>query len=176
MDRKGFLKSTMVYIHPVAAVADCSDSGMQQQQQQVCSLSLIHICMILPAEYEMMTWLGRGPQETYADRKTGALIGLYNATVWEQYHPYVRAQETANHCDVRWVALRNATGEGLLVVGEEPLSVSAWNFPMEDIEYRPSQMERRHGGSIQKKDMVLSLIHISKRPCCGVLKSPTYTR
>lgn len=110
--------------------------------------------MILPAEYEMMTWLGRGPQETYADRKTGALIGLYNATVWEQYHPYVRAQETANHCDVRWVALRNATGEGLLVVGEEPLSVSAWNFPMEDIEYRPSQMERRHGGSIQKKDMV----------------------
>ena len=110
--------------------------------------------MILPAEYEMMTWLGRGPQETYADRKTGALIGLYNAIVWEQYHPYVRAQETANHCDVRWVALRNATGEGLLVVGEEPLSVSAWNFPMEDIEYRPSQMERRHGGSIQKKDMV----------------------
>ena len=45
--------------------------------------------MILPAEYEMMTWLGRGPQETYADRKTGALIGLYNATVWEQFHPYV---------------------------------------------------------------------------------------
>ena len=110
--------------------------------------------IILPAEYEMMTWLGRGPQETYADRKTGALIGLYNATVWEQFHPYVRAQETANHCDVRWVALRNAAGEGLLVVGEEPLSVSAWNFPMEDIEYRPSQMERRHGGSIQKKDMI----------------------
>lgn len=110
--------------------------------------------MILPAEYEMMTWLGRGPQETYADRKTGALIGLYNATVWEQFHPYVRAQETANHCDVRWVALRNAAGEGMLVVGEEPLSVSAWNFPMEDIEYRPSQMERRHGGSIQKKDMI----------------------
>lgn len=110
--------------------------------------------MILPAEYEMMTWLGRGPQENYADRKTGALVGLYNATVWEQFHPYVRAQETANHCDVRWVALRNAAGEGLLVIGEEPLSVSAWNFPIEDIGYRPSQVERRHGGSIVKKDMV----------------------
>lgn len=110
--------------------------------------------MILPAEYEMMTWLGRGPQENYADRKTGSLVGLYNATVWDQFHPYVRAQETANHCDVRWVALRNAAGEGLLVTGEEPLSVSAWNFPIEDIEYRPSQVERRHGGSIVKKDMV----------------------
>ncbi|WP_418987215.1 glycoside hydrolase family 2 TIM barrel-domain containing protein [Bacteroides heparinolyticus] len=110
--------------------------------------------MVLPAEYERMSWLGRGPHENYADRKTGALIGLYNATVWEQFHPYVRAQETANHCDVRWVALRNAAGEGLLITGEEPLSISAWNFPMEDIEYRPSQMERRHGGSIQKKEMV----------------------
>lgn len=110
--------------------------------------------MILPAEYEMMSWLGRGPQENYADRKTGALVGLYQSTVWEQFHPYVRAQETGNHCDVRWVALRNAAGEGLLVTGEEPLSVSAWNFPQEDIDYRPSQVERRHGGSILKKDMV----------------------
>lgn len=66
----------------------------------------------------------------------------------------MRAQETGNHCDVRWVALRNSAGEGLLVTGEQPLSVSAWNFPMEDLEYRPSQVERRHGGSIVKKEMV----------------------
>lgn len=110
--------------------------------------------MILGAEYEDMAWLGRGPHETYADRKSGALIGLYRQSVWEQYHPYVRAQETGNHCDVRWVALRNSAGEGLLVTGEQPLSVSAWNFPMEDLEYRPSQVERRHGGSIVKKEMV----------------------
>ena len=62
--------------------------------------------MILPAEYDVMTWLGRGPQENYADRKTGYPIGLYTATVWEQFHPYVRAQETGNKTDVRWVALR----------------------------------------------------------------------
>ena len=110
--------------------------------------------MILPAEYEMMSWLGRGPQENYADRKTGALVGVYQSTVWDTFHPYVRAQETGNHCDVRWVALRDAAGNGLLVTGGQPLSVSAWNFPMEDIEYRPSQTERRHGGSILKKDMV----------------------
>ena len=110
--------------------------------------------MILPAEYEMMSWLGRGPQENYADRKTGALIGVYQSTVWDTFHPYVRAQETGNHCDVRWIALRDASGNGLLITGEQPLSISAWNFPMEDIEYRPSQIERRHGGSILKKDMV----------------------
>ena len=36
---------------------------------------------------DVMTWLGRGPQENYADRKTGYPIGLYTATVWEQFHP-----------------------------------------------------------------------------------------
>ena len=45
-------------------------------------------------DYDQMTWLGRGPQENYADRKSGYLIGKYSASVWEQYHPYVRAQET----------------------------------------------------------------------------------
>lgn len=110
--------------------------------------------LILPAEYETMTWLGRGPHENYADRKSSAAIGLYTAGVWEQYHPYVRAQETANKCDVRWVALRKSDGEGLLVTGEEPMSVSAWNFPQEDIEYRPFNVERRHGRSVEKKDLV----------------------
>ena len=41
--------------------------------------------MILPAEYDVMTWLGRGPQENYADRKTGYPIGLYTATVSVSY-------------------------------------------------------------------------------------------
>lgn len=110
--------------------------------------------MVLPAEYEQMSWLGRGPQENYADRKTGSLVGLYNGTVWQQFHPYVRAQETGNKCDVRWMSFCNNKGEGLLIKGMQPLSMSAWNFPMEDIEYRPFAVERRHGGSIEKKEMV----------------------
>lgn len=110
--------------------------------------------LILPAEYDRMTWLGRGPHENYADRKHSAPIGLYQASVWEQYHPYVRAQETGNKSDVRWVALRNAAGEGILITGEEPLNVSAWNFLQEDIDYRPFHTERRHGGSIRPKDLV----------------------
>ena len=143
---------TIYDIHPDGAVR--VSMHFTPGKQALNEMPRLGMRMILPAEYERMSWLGRGPQENYADRKTGALVGLYSATVWEQFHPYVRAQETANHCDVRWVALRNADGDGLLVTGEEPLSISAWNFPMEDIEYRPSQVERRHGGSIVKKDMV----------------------
>lgn len=110
--------------------------------------------MILAKEYDSMSWLGRGPHENYADRKTSAAIGLYRSSVWEQYHPYVRAQETANKCDTRWLSLCNRQGEGLLFVGSEPLSVSAWNFEQDDIGYVPFATERRHGGSILKKELV----------------------
>lgn len=130
-------------------------------QKELPEMPRLGMRMVLPAEYEIMTWLGRGPHENYSDRKNSAAIGLYTANVWEQYHPYVRAQETANKCDVRWVALRNQQGEGLLVTGEEPLSVSAWNFPLEDIGYRPFNIERRHGGSIEKQDLVwLNIDHL----------------
>ena len=110
--------------------------------------------MILKGDYDQMTWLGRGPQENYADRKSGYLIGKYSASVWEQYHPYVRAQETANKCDVRWFTLASKAGAGIRVEGAEPLSVSAWNFPQDDLLYIPSTIEHRHGGCVDKKDMV----------------------
>lgn len=111
--------------------------------------------MILKEEFDQMSWFGRGPHENYWDRKSSADIDLYTATVWEQYHPYVRAQETANKTDVRWMTLQDKDGFGLLIKAEgEPLNVSAWNFPMEDIMYIPSTVKNVHGGSIVKKPMV----------------------
>ena len=110
--------------------------------------------MIMPQEYDRMTWFGRGPHENYADRKMSAAIGLYQASVWEQFHPYVRAQETANKCDTRWMSLCDKDGSGLLIVGTQPLSVSAWNFKMDAIEYVPFSVQRKHGGSVEKEDLV----------------------
>ncbi|MFI3279459.1 MAG: glycoside hydrolase family 2 TIM barrel-domain containing protein [Rikenellaceae bacterium] len=109
---------------------------------------------ILPAQYEVMSYLGRGPHESYADRKTSAMVGLYSGTVWDQFHPYVRPQESGNKCDVSWVALRDESNVGILITGESPLSVSAWNFEMDDIDYVPFDVERRHGGSVEKRDLV----------------------
>lgn len=124
-------------------------------EKQLPEIPRVGMRMILEGDYDQMTWLGRGPQENYWDRKSGADIDLYKASVWEQYHPYVRAQETANKSDVRWVALQDQAGNGILVKsGCEPLNVSAWNFPMKDIEYIPSSIQHIHGGSIEKKDMV----------------------
>lgn len=70
--------------------------------------------MQVPKEYEQMTWYGRGPSETYWNRKAGNMAGIWSGTVTEQFVPYLRSQENGNKTDVRWLALRNEEGEGLL--------------------------------------------------------------
>ncbi|MCW5964006.1 MAG: DUF4981 domain-containing protein [Bryobacterales bacterium] len=91
--------------------------------------------MQLPATFHNVSWYGRGPHESYWDRKTSAAVGIYAGTVAGQIHPYVRPQETGNKEDVRWMALTNDEGSGLLAVASSaPLSVSVWPFPQEALE------------------------------------------
>ncbi|MHB0858359.1 MAG: beta-galactosidase, LacZ type [Anaerolineae bacterium] len=102
-------------------------------QGELPFLPRLGLQMTLPAGFERFTWYGRGPQETYADRKLGAAVGLYEGSVDEQYHPYVMPQENGNKTDVRWVALTNASGVGLLAIGLPLLNVSAHHYTTEDL-------------------------------------------
>jgi beta-galactosidase len=88
----------------------------------------------MPRSYDQFSWLGRGPQESYWDRKTGAFVGLYKQTVAEQYWRYVRPQENGNKTDVRWAAVTDANGSGLLFVGLPLLEVSAHHNVLTDFE------------------------------------------
>jgi beta-galactosidase len=90
--------------------------------------------MAIPGEFSTMSWFGRGLHESYWDRRTGSAVGLYSGPVEEQFHPYVRPQETGNKTDVRWIALTNKDGAGLLAVGMPLLYASAWPFTMDDLE------------------------------------------
>ncbi|MCB9211447.1 MAG: DUF4981 domain-containing protein [Ignavibacteriales bacterium] len=121
--------------------------------------------MQLPSEFKYMTWFGRGPHETYWDRKTSGFISLFKGTVWEQFHAYSRPQETGNKTDVRWMSLLNENNIGLLVVGEELLSTSAWQFSINDIDYSESEkgsesasglvpLSAKHGADIQPREFI----------------------
>ncbi|MFC0687482.1 glycoside hydrolase family 2 TIM barrel-domain containing protein [Novosphingobium clariflavum] len=93
-----------------------------------------------PAMLDHVRWFGRGPQETYADRKTGGLIAQWQGSVAEQFHDYARPQESGNKTDVRWIELTGAgTGPktGLRVTGAQPLSVNALAFPYADLAMKP---------------------------------------
>jgi beta-galactosidase len=104
--------------------------------------------MTMPDEYDGMTWFGRGPQESYRDRKTGAAVGLYSGRVRDLLYQYARPQEHGNRTDVRWVTLLNADGAGLLVIGLPLLEVSAWPYTMIDLE------NARHPNELPLRDTV----------------------
>jgi len=125
--------------------------------------------MTLPAAFNDLEWYGRGPHESYWDRKTGAAVGRYQGPVWDQFHRYARPQETGNKTEVRWLALRDENGSGLLAVGLPEMSASAWEFPIDEIEFDPIDdpareiivpASQRHGAEIRRHDLVtLNLDH-----------------
>ncbi|MEZ5197184.1 MAG: DUF4981 domain-containing protein [Bacteroidales bacterium] len=81
------------------------DAAFSTEGIELPELPRFGIQLILPSEFDSLQWLGRGPHESYWDRKTSASIDLYAGTVWEQYHPYVRPQENGNKTDVRWMGI-----------------------------------------------------------------------
>ena len=70
---------------------------------------------------------------------------FYRTTVGDNYFEYSQPQETGNKVEVRWAALTNDDGIGLLAVGEPLLSVNALHYAAEDLDqalYR-HQLARR---------------------------------
>ncbi|MBP7276283.1 MAG: DUF4981 domain-containing protein [Kiritimatiellae bacterium] len=103
----------------------------------------------LPAAAGEIEWYGRGPHENAWDRKTGAAVGRYTATLDEFITPYVRPQENANRCDVRWMAFRTAGGAGLRFHADgAALQASAWPYSAEDLESARHDVELPRRGAI----------------------------
>lgn len=97
-------------------------------------LPKLGVQMTVSGNFSNFHWYGRGPQENYPDRKTGAAVGVYHSTVSDQYVPYVRPQETGNKEEVRWAALIDESGEGLLVVADNVLAVTALHYTAADLD------------------------------------------
>ncbi|MBS1485978.1 MAG: DUF4981 domain-containing protein [Bacteroidetes bacterium] len=100
----------------------------------------IGLSLTMPQQFQYMSWYGRGPHESYWDRKTSAAVGLYKGTVSAQTYIYPRPQETGNKTDVRWMSLINNKNVGLRVEFiNDFLSASAWPFAQSDLDYRTGQ-------------------------------------
>ncbi|MBQ8336536.1 MAG: discoidin domain-containing protein [Bacteroidaceae bacterium] len=95
-------------------------------------LARIGYMMQLPAELKNYTYYGRGPWNNYNDRRTGAFIQQYSSTVADQFVRFPKPQDMANREEVRWAALTNDSGNGVIFVRTGSLSASA--LPWNDIE------------------------------------------
>jgi len=111
--------------------------------------------LLLPGRLEHLHYYGRGPEENHWDRNDGTDVGLYSGTVSGQWTSYIRPQENGNKTDVRWVALTDGRGRGLLVSGEPLLEVTASHFTPEDLS-----VGARHDYQLTpREEVVLRLNH-----------------
>jgi len=82
---------------------------------------------------ETVEWFGRGPHETYPDRKRGGAVGRWRSTVAEMAVPYIRPQENGGRADTRFLSLVDATGRGLRIVLDRPRQVSVLHHRAADL-------------------------------------------
>jgi hypothetical protein len=95
-------------------------------------LPRLGVRLLLAAGFDRFAWYGRGPHETHVDRRTSGRVGIFRGLVQDQYVPYVRPQENGNKTDVRWAAVTNVHGLGLLAVAMPLMEASAHHYTAED--------------------------------------------
>ena len=86
----------------------------------------------MPAELSNYSYYGRGPWNNYNDRCTAAFVEQYTSTVAEQFVNFPKPQDMGNREGLRWAALTNEDGNGVMFVSTEGLSASA--LPWNDVE------------------------------------------
>jgi beta-galactosidase len=94
------------------------------------------LTMSLPKHYNQVTWSGRGPGESYRDKKEGARFGVWNASLEQMETKYEWPQEYGNRTDTRWVRIESAEdGVGLEARMEEtPFNFSLRRYTLEEID------------------------------------------
>jgi beta-galactosidase len=98
--------------------------------------------------FENVQWFGRGPHETYIDRKTSGFVGLFEANVKDLVHDYVRPQENGNRSDVRWFTIAKSDKKGFRVDGEPYVDFSVWPYTAISLE------EAAHPYEIEQEEYV----------------------
>jgi len=132
----------------------------------------------LREEFQQLTWFGRGPWENYTDRNVSALVGLYESTVHKQLVPYIRPQENGNKTDVRWAALTNEEGLGLMAVSlQQPgkgFEMTAMPYLTADLDarkgtdYGPVHKENKNIAHVEARDFVRWNIDYGQRGVAGI--------
>lgn len=113
----GTIETKLMY-DPVEGLPDMPEFGMMFQ---------------FNADYDNLTWYGMGPDETYADRRHGAKLGIYSNKVADNMAKYLVPQECGNKVGVRYARLVDAKGRGMMFEGDE-LSFSALPYTPHELE------------------------------------------
>ena len=117
----GRVKTTLTY-DPVKELGDMPEFG---------------VIFKFNADYDHVEWYGLGSAETYADRKKGAKLGIYENMIKDNMARYMVPQECGAKEEVRWAKVTDRKGRGMLFEMDEnngPMMFSALPYTPHEIE------------------------------------------
>ncbi|KAH7153480.1 putative beta-galactosidase [Dactylonectria macrodidyma] len=116
--------ATMTYtVTPTAIQIDVKGSFNGDHPEFIPRLGLT---MPLSKDFDQATWFGRGPGESYLDKKEACRFGVWSASLDQLQTMYEWPQEHGNRSDVRWVRLLSEQSNA----GLEVRMTSPFNFSL----------------------------------------------
>ena len=113
----------------------------------------------MPEGNERIGYFGRGPEESYVDKRWASHEGEFHTTVTEHFEHYIKPQENLAHADTHWMYVTSLTGHGLLAAkDDQPFSFNCSHYTpeqltetMHDYELTPMKetcvnIDARHNG------------------------------
>lgn len=123
---------------------------VDENAENVPDLLRFGVELVMPEEYDRLTFYGKGPGENYCDRHDGDRLGVYSGVVADQYWGYVRPQESGNKTEVRYWQVKDADGHGLefSAVGSA-MECSTLNYLAEDLDDGADKSQNQsHSGDL----------------------------
>ncbi|EEZ00202.1 beta-D-galactosidase alpha subunit [Vibrio sp. RC586] len=105
-------------------------------------------------QFDQVNYYGCGPEENYQDSCQASMIDVYRSTVADMFVNYPFPQNNGNRQNVRWAALTNRHGTGLLVKPQQEINFSAWFYTNQNLH------EAQHTNELEKSGYItLNLDH-----------------
>ncbi|MCL2042767.1 MAG: DUF4981 domain-containing protein [Treponema sp.] len=87
----------------------------------------------MPEGCEFLEYFGLGPDENYSDMNKHVFMGRYKSRVSDQYFPYINPQEHGSHGNVKWAAVYDILGRGLLIKAGSHFEFNASHYTSDDL-------------------------------------------
>ncbi|MBN2235872.1 MAG: DUF4981 domain-containing protein [Opitutales bacterium] len=130
--------SVRTIVHPDGSLR--IESSIQIGQNAPPEMPRFGMKLVMPGSFDQLAWYGRGPHESYIDRKSSAFVGRYSGSVMEQFVPYIRPQENGNKTDVRWAEIHDDSGIGLRFTGDPLIEFNAHHYLEQDFDDRVTHL------------------------------------
>lgn len=125
-----FFANIIYTVYPDGSIALNSAVSSNKPQTE---LARIGYAFALPKNFNRWTYYGRGPVNNYNDRYTSQFIEQHSQALDKSYILLPKPQAMGNREAVRWTAMTDAAGDGLLMRADTTFSCSALPWSQDQI-------------------------------------------